>query len=80
MLFGIIQVLCCVPTAVKAIRQADIGEPLLDVELRDEMEDVDPEADPDGDWDAEDLGEEEVGVDTANGTGRSEGPGSSAGL
>jgi len=56
-LFGIIQVLCCVPSAVKEIRQVDIGEPLLDVERMDEEEDIDPEIDQPDNHDGEYLWE-----------------------
>jgi hypothetical protein len=46
-LFGILQLLCCVPVAMEPIRHIDIGEPLLDEELRDEMEDAEAEILPD---------------------------------
>jgi hypothetical protein len=55
-LFGIIQLLCCVPSAMSVIRDNDIGEPLLDVELADEMDDNNPEDDPEDPDDSVELG------------------------
>jgi len=69
-LFGIIQVLCCVPSAVKDIRQVDIGEPLLDVEREDEEEDMDPEIDQPDNHDGEYLWEK-VQADTTSSDHRS---------
>jgi hypothetical protein len=42
---------------MSVIRDQNIGEPLLDVELADEMEDLDPEGDPDDPADIKDVDE-----------------------
>jgi hypothetical protein len=60
-LFGIIQVLCCVPSAMSIIRDQNIGEPLLDVELADELEDIDPEGDLDDPDDLRDVDSDQGG-------------------
>jgi hypothetical protein len=64
-LFGIIQVLCCDPFAVKDIRQVDIAEPLLDVEREEEEEDMDTEIDQPDNHDGEYLWEK-VQADTTS--------------
>jgi len=54
-LFGILQLLGYVPSAIKSIRHVDIGEPLLDEELRDEMEEAEAEVES-GDRDGHEMG------------------------
>jgi hypothetical protein len=49
-LFGIIQTLCCVPEPLDTIRKNDIGEALLDVELEEELQVVEPEEDQDDEF------------------------------